>query len=59
VEVSYEVAFFNSLLLFFLKNKDIIVGDSPRGPLNNRGKPTSSRKNAKRGLIHEPKERTH
>jgi hypothetical protein len=58
VEVSYEVAFFNSLLLFF-KNKDIIVGDSPRGPLNNRGKPTSSRKNVKRELIHEPKERTH
>jgi hypothetical protein len=34
------------------------VGDSPRSPLNNRGKPSSSRKNAKHKLIHEPK-RTH
>jgi hypothetical protein len=32
-----------------------VLEDSPRGPLNNWGKPTSSRKNTKRKLIHEPK----
>jgi hypothetical protein len=31
------------------------VGDNHKGPLNNRGKPTSSRKKRKRELIHEPK----
>jgi hypothetical protein len=31
------------------------VGDSHKGPLNNWGKPTSSRKKRKRKLIHEPK----
>jgi hypothetical protein len=31
------------------------VGDSHKGPLNNQGNPLKTRKNAKRGLNHEPK----
>jgi hypothetical protein len=34
------------------------VGDSPRGPLNNRGKPPNFAMNAKRKLIYEAKTHT-
>jgi hypothetical protein len=36
------------------QNGTTCVGDSPRGPLNNQGKPTSPHKNVKHKLIHEP-----
>jgi hypothetical protein len=54
--------FLFSFLLFFCLSvyfcyrfHNLFVGDSPRGPLNNRGKPASSHKKiAKRELTYEP-----